>query len=304
MAGYVDMKLDYSFKKAFSDKEQLCAFLNDMLRGERVVKKVEPRNPEWLPPSPRQRKVLIDVYCTDENGAHFIVEMQYAEQKFFKDRALYYDCMCVVQQGERGEAWKFEILPVVSIYLLNFVLHKDKPMDKYRTDVGITDLSSGEIYNPKVRDIFIELPKFNKFPTECVDDSELWLYLIKNMEDMDVNAVYFPFAKDSKFTKFLQAGRLASYTKEELDQYLYALKIYRDSKNIYDTAVENSEKKGFEKGKQVGIKMGVDQGLKMGVNQGIYEEKRRVAKQMKQQGLPIPTIAICSGLTEEEIEQL
>ena len=159
MAGYVDMKLDYSFKKAFSDsfkkafsdKEQLCAFLNDMLRGERVVKKVEPRNPEWLPPSPRQRKVLIDVYCTDENGAHFIVEMQYAEQKFFKDRALYYDCMCVVQQGERGEAWKFEILPVVSIYLLNFVLHKDKPMDKYRTDVGITDLDSGEIYNPKVR---------------------------------------------------------------------------------------------------------------------------------------------------------
>ena len=296
MAGYVDMKLDYSFKKAFSDKEQLCAFLNDMLRGERVVKKVEPRNPEWLPPSPRQRKVLIDVYCTDEHGAHFIVEMQYAEQKFFKDRALYYDCMCVVQQGERGEAWKFEILPVVSIYLLNFVLHKDKPMDKYRTDVGITDLDSGEIYNPKVRDIFIELPKFNKFPTECVDDSELWLYLIKNMEDMDVNAVYFPFAKDSKFTKFLQAGRLASYTKEELDQYLYALKIYRDSKNIYDTAVENSEKKGFEKGKQVGIKMGVDQ--------GIYEEKRRVAKQMKQQGLPIQTIAICSGLTEEEIKSL
>ena len=57
MAGYVDMKLDYSFKKAFSDKEQLCAFLNDMLRGERVVKKVEPRNPEWLPPSPRQRKI-------------------------------------------------------------------------------------------------------------------------------------------------------------------------------------------------------------------------------------------------------
>ena len=38
MAGYVDMKLDYSFKKAFSDREQLRAFLNDMLRGERVVK--------------------------------------------------------------------------------------------------------------------------------------------------------------------------------------------------------------------------------------------------------------------------
>ncbi|OUO49097.1 hypothetical protein B5F77_15420, partial [Parabacteroides sp. An277] len=156
------------------------------------------------------------------------------------------------------------------------------------TDVGITDLDSGEIYNPKMRDIFIELPKFNKSAMECVDDSELWIYLIKNMEDMDVNAVYFPFTKDSKFTKLLQAGRLANYTPEELDQYRYALKIYRDSKNIYDFAVEKGEKKGFEEG----------------VDKGIQEEKRRVAKQMKQQGLPIQTIAICSGLTEDEIKLL
>ena len=28
---------------------------------------------------------------------------------------------------------------------------------------------------------------------------------------MDVNAIYFPFTKDSKFTKLLQAGRLANY---------------------------------------------------------------------------------------------
>ena len=101
---------------------------------------------------------------------------------------------------------------------------------------------------------------------------------------MDVNAIYFPFTKDSKFTKLLQAGRLANYTPEELDQYRYALKIYRDSKNIYDFAVEKGEKKGFE--------------------DGIQEEKRRVAKQMKQQGLPIQTIAICSGLTEDEIKLL
>ena len=105
---------------------------------------------------------------------------------------------------------------------------------------------------------------------------------------MDVNAIYFPFTKDSKFTKLLQAGRLANYTPEELDQYRYALKIYRDSKNIYDFAVEKGEKKGFEEG----------------VDKGIQEEKRRVAKQMKQKGLPIQTIAICSGLTEDEIKLL
>ena len=117
---------------------------------------------------------------------------------------------------------------------------------------------------------------------------------------MDVNAIYFPFTKDSKFTKLLQAGRLANYTPEELDQYRYALKIYRDSKNIYDFAVEKGEKKGFEDGEQIGF----EKGMHIGMDQGIQEEKRRVAKQMKQQGLPIQTIAICSGLTEDEIEQL
>ena len=41
MAGYVDMKLDYSFKKAFSDKEQLCAFLNEsgMVAAQSETKK-------------------------------------------------------------------------------------------------------------------------------------------------------------------------------------------------------------------------------------------------------------------------
>ena len=222
--------------------------------------------------------------CTDEHGAHFIVEMQYAEQKFFKDRALFYDCACIFLQGKKGREWRFEILPVVSIYVLNFVLHKDKPMDKYRTDVGITDLDSGEIYNPKVRDIFIELPKFNKELRECEDDSERWIYYIKNMEHLDTTTAYYPFAKGSKFGELLEAGLLANYTPEERWQYFQALKIYRDSKNIYDTAVENS----FEKG----------------VDQGILEGKRHVAQQMKQQGLPINTIAVCTGLTEEEIEQL
>ena len=141
-------------------------------------------------------------------------------------------------------------------------------------------LDSGEIYNSKVRDIFIELPKFNKELRECEDDSERWIYYIKNMEHLDTTTAYYPFAKGSKFGELLEAGLLANYTPEERRQYYQALKIYRDSKNIYDTAVENSFEKGLLKGKQ------------------------EVAQQMKQQGLPINTIAVCTGLTEEEIEQL
>lgn len=299
MAGYVDMKLDYSFKKSFSKPSILCNFLNDMLRGERQIVSVEPRNPEWMPPHIKDRKVIVDVYCTSPDGSHFIVEMQYAKQAYFRDRALYYDCFCVAQQGEQGRDWKFRVMPVVSIYVLNFVLHSDASADEYRTDVGLTNLKTGKIHNPKLREIFIELPKFRKELHECSDDSEKWLYIIKNAENMDKNTFY-PYLQDPKFVELLQSGLLDSYTKEEREQYLYARRLYRDNKNTYEYAVES----GFKKGKQIGLQKGRKEGIRIGVDQGIHEEKRRVAKQMKQQGLPIQTIAICTGLTEEEIRLL
>lgn len=298
MAGYVDMKLDYSFKKSFSKPSILCNFLNDMLYGERQIVSVEPRNPEWMPAHIKDRKVVVDVYCTSPDGSHFIVEMQYAKQAYFSDRALYYDCFCIAQQGEQGRDWKFEVMPVVSIYVLNFVLHRDAPWNEYRTDVGLINLKTGKIHNPKLREIFIELPKFCKELHEC-DDAEKWLYIIKNAEKMD-KKTYYPYLQDPKFVELLQSGLLDSYTDEEREQYLYARRLYRDNKNTYEYAMEMGKKTGFEEGEQVGF----EKGMQMGVDQGIHAEKRRVAQQMKQQGLPIETIAICTGLLEEEIKQL
>ena len=126
---------------------------------------------------------------------------------------------------------------------------------------------------------------------------------IKNAENMDKNTFY-PYLQDPKFVELLQSGLLDSYTKEEREQYLYARRLYRDNKNTYEYAVETGVKKGFKKGEQVGLRKGRKEGIRIGVDQGIHEEKRRVAKQMKQQGLPIQTIAICTGLTEEEIRLL
>ncbi len=37
-----------------------------------------------------ERKAIFDVYCENEKGEKFIVEMQNAFQKYFKDRSLFY----------------------------------------------------------------------------------------------------------------------------------------------------------------------------------------------------------------------
>ncbi len=76
----------------------------------------------------------------------------------------------------------------------------------------------------------------------------------------------------------------AKYTLEERQDYEDSLKVYRDMKNVLDTA----ELKG----------------LKKGLEQGALEEKIKNAKAMKVLGLPLETIAKVTGMSIEDIEKL
>lgn len=68
-----------------------------------------------------------------------------------------------------------------------------------------------------------------------------------------------------------EQAEIAKYTPEERQDYEDSLKVYRDMKNVLDTA----ELKG----------------LKKGIKQGVLEEKRKNAKAMKALGWPLETIA-------------
>ena len=54
------------------------------------------------------RQKLIASHCKDENGETFIVEMQKAKIKFFKDRTLFYITLPIRTQAQKG-TWYFEL---------------------------------------------------------------------------------------------------------------------------------------------------------------------------------------------------
>jgi len=67
----------------------------------------------------------------------------------------------------------------------------------------------------------------------------------------------------------------------------------------------------YKKGKQKGLEKGIEQGIKKGIEQGIekaqakaLEEKKEIARNFKNLGVPITDIAKGIGLSEEEIEAL
>ena len=149
---FINPFVDRGFKILFgqeSSKELLIELINDLLEGEHTI---------------------------------FIVELQNARQDYFYERALYYLCRMIASQGEKGESWKFKLVPVYGIFLLNF---KSGETDKVRTDLVIADRETGEQKGRNFREIFIEFPLFNKTEAECKTPLDYWLYNLKHMEQLE-----------------------------------------------------------------------------------------------------------------------
>ena len=69
-------------------------------------------------------------------------------------------------------------------------------------------------------------------------------------------------------------------------------------------AMEDSEKKGFFKGKEEGEKIGIEKGREEGRAEGRADAMREIARTMKQHGDDIDYIVMVTGLSKEEINSL
>ena len=248
------------------------------------------------------RGVIFDLLCKDQDGTTFIVELQNARQDYFYERALYYLCRMIASQGKKGEAWKFNLVPVYGIFLLNF---KSGETDQIRTDLIIADRETGKQKGRNFREIFIEFPLFNKTEAECKTPLDYWLYNLKNMEQLE----HLSFkGQKALFVRLEELARIANMNKKERAEYEAALKIYRDNENVMDYAVKTAEKKGEKKGLEKGIVIGEERGLKRGREEGrkkgLVEGVLKTGRLMKQNGFSFEQIKLCTGLSDEEIQNL
>ena len=170
MGKFINPFTDFGFKHIFGremDKDILIEFLNDLLEGEHTIMDLRIMNNERLPETEQGRKVIFDIHCETDKGERIIIEMQNREQPHFKDRALYYLSHSVVEQGIKG-TWDYELAAVYGVFFLNFTLDEENGSDKngkegkFRRDIILADRETGQVFNPKFRQIYIELPRFNK----------------------------------------------------------------------------------------------------------------------------------------------
>ncbi len=105
-AKYFNPYTDFGFKKLFGEeanKDLLADFLNQLLPAKHKIVELTFKNPEQLGRLNLERKAVFDIHCKNEKGDSFIVEMQKAKLKFFKDRAVFYMTFPIREQAEKGD---------------------------------------------------------------------------------------------------------------------------------------------------------------------------------------------------------
>lgn len=104
-AKYVNPFTDFGFKKLFGEeasKPILMDFLNALLPKESKIATLNFKNTKQLGITEPERKAVYDLYCENERGEKFIVELQKAKQTFFKERTVYYSTFPIREQAEKG----------------------------------------------------------------------------------------------------------------------------------------------------------------------------------------------------------
>jgi len=283
---YIDPLVDFAFKKIFGsepNKDLLIAFLNEVFRGwKHIIDLVYNKN-EHPGDIKNEGAAIFDLLCTGSTGDQFIIEVQRGRQGNFKERALFYTSRLISDQAPKGKRsdWAYNLTEVYLIALLeDFTLGISRDSE-YLHDICLCKRDTGEIFYDKLGYTYIELSKFVKAGIELETDLDKWLYVLKNISQMDRIPVYL---RKPVFEKLFSIAEYTNLTKEEKSMYDSSLKYKWDNKNVLDYALQEGIEKGIEKGR--------------------YEEALAIARELKKEGLTNDFIARTTKLSIEEIEKL
>ncbi|GAB4327179.1 MAG: Rpn family recombination-promoting nuclease/putative transposase [Flammeovirgaceae bacterium] len=270
MAKYINPYTDFGFKKLFGEeanKDLLIDFLNQLLPAHHQIADLNFRNHENLADLSAERKAIFDIHCKALSGERFIVEMQKAKVKYFKDRSLFYVTFPIRDQAQQGD-WNFRLEPIYFVAILDFEYDEAEERRKFRRDVSLKD-QDGDLFFDKLHFKFLQMPLFNKKENELETKFDKWCYFLKNLESFD----HIPsILNEPIFQKAFGTAELAGLTAQQRDNYEQSLIQYRDLKSALETAVE--------------------------------ENKIEIAKSLFSTTLSNEEIAKHTGLTVEQIKQL
>ena len=273
---YINPFTDFGFKKLFGsdfNKKLLIDFLNQVLGEKERIQDLTYLNTENLGNTAADRKAIFDLYCENEKGEKFIIELQNVKQQYFKDRSIFYSTFPIQSQAPKGREWDYCLKAVYTIGILNFSFPDTSQHERYLREVLLIDKETHEVFYDKLTFIYLEMPRFRKVEDELISHFDKWMYVLKNLHRLQDKPVKL---QEKVFEKLFSEAEVAKLNPEDMKAYEESLKTYRDNYSVIETAKKEGIQEGIEK----------------------------TAKTMKREGLSFELINRITGLTKEQIEKL
>ena len=282
MPKYLDPKADLTFKKIFGQHKHLVmSLLNALLPmpDGMEIKSVEYMPTENVPDNPAKKYSIVDVFCTDNFGRNFIVEMQsYWNTEFFA-RTLFNAASIFTKQLKKGMSFG-DLKDVYTLGLINDKKAFNYGNDEYIQEYYLTNKNHPEDdRRTELSMVFVVLPNFKPQNRAVKKMHNLWLKFLTEIDENTTDAD--PELIENKDThEALELLRTSAFTEGEMLAY---------EKYWLDVSTERSA---------------LERERAEGIAEGIKQNKINIARMMKQHGDDISYIAAITGLTSEQIQEL
>ncbi|MBP5367476.1 MAG: Rpn family recombination-promoting nuclease/putative transposase [Bacteroidales bacterium] len=282
MSKYLDPKADLTFKKIFGQHKHLVmSLLNALLPmpDGMEIKSVEYMPTENVPDNPAKKYSIVDVFCTDNFGRNFIVEMQsYWNTEFFA-RTLFNAASIFTKQLKKGMSFG-DLKDVYTLGLINDKKAFNYGNDEYIQEYYLTNKNHPEDdRRTELSMVFVVLPNFKPQNRAVKKMHNLWLKFLTEIDENTTDAD--PELIENKDThEALELLRTSAFTEGEMLAY---------EKYWLDVSTERSA---------------LERERAEGIAEGIQQNKINTARMMKQHGDDIGYIATITGLTSEQIQEL
>ncbi len=322
---YLSPTTDFAFKKIFGSPESediLLSFLNAILGYQPPYRlaKVSIQDPYLAPKIMGMKDSFVDVRAIDEQGKHYIIEMQVLPVVSFEQRVLYNACKKYAGQIKKGDDYRL-LNDVIALTVTDFLMFEHPDIvSKFK----LRD-ESGRDYSDDLELIFVELPKFTKQETDLNDSANLldkWCYFLRYAQSVGV--VPAVLAQEPPIEHAFVIANRASLSEEELEMQEKREMFIQDQRGALEKAtivgkglgieegkvlgIEEGKVLGIEEGKVLGIEegkvLGIEAGKVLGKEEGEHTKALAIAQNMKAAGLGDEQIAQFTGLSLADVAKL
>ena len=311
---YADLTMDKAFKIVLGrigSEDVLKSLLNGVL-GTNIAR-LEYRNTEHPGMTEEERVSRFDVYCEEEDGTCFQVEMQNWQQKYFNKRAVYYSSLVTIDQANKAYAearrrvkagtviWDYNFQPLYVVSFLNFKNWTSENIGDKRSEyVSIyryKDIETQNELGDGTNLVFVDLHRFRKTFDECGSLEELWLYCIKNMFTLRSCPEKLIGTEIEELFKRSELVKLPSELRKNIEQEL-----------MTQNDILNSVAEQVEDGIREGLERELPKAVEREVSKAVETEREKqaieIAMKMKELGVDDMVISQSTGLSLEEIAVL